>query len=412
MVAVPGTEARGTLRALMRWTAGKAMDGDPTSRAVSIADLRELARRRLPRVIYGLLEGASEDERLLALSYERLRAWSLLPRRLRDVSIRSQATELFGRTWSSCFGIAPTGTIGVLRRDVEFHLADAACAADIPLCVSGASARTHEAIAKHAPGQIWSQLYAAMDPAITRSLVERAAALGAGALLWTVDLNIAAKNDRLIRAGFGMPPRLCLGAKIEALCHPGWMLEYLRGGMARLDHWAQYVPAGADPMEVHRFYLSQRNSCQSWRELELLRKLWKGPLVVKGILHADDAVRAAELGADGVVVSNHGGFGLDHGPAPIDMLPGVVAAAGDKTAVMYEGGILRGSDIVLARCLGARFCFVGRATLYGATAGAAAGALRAIDILKDEIDRTIGHLGCPDARDLGPEYVLAPHSAR
>ena len=121
---------------------------------------------------------------------------------------------------------------------------------------------------------------------------------------WTVDLNIAAKNDRLIRAGFGVPPRLSLGAKLEALRHPGWMLEYLRGGMASLDQWAQYAPAGADPLEVHRFYLSQRNSCQSWRELELLRKLWKGPLIVKGILHADDAVRAAELGADGVVVGS------------------------------------------------------------------------------------------------------------
>jgi (S)-mandelate dehydrogenase len=410
MAAVPGTEAQGAPHAPMRWKEGEAMTAGPAGRAVSIADLRALARRRLPRVIYGLLEGASEDERLLALTYERLRAWSLLPRRLRDVSVRSQQTELFGRTWSSCFGIAPTGTIGVLRRDVEFHLAEAARAANIPIGVSGASARTHEAIAERAPGQVWSQLYAAMDPAITRSLVERAAAFGAGALLWTVDLNIAAKNDRLIRAGFGVPPRLSLGAKLEALRHPGWMLEYLRGGMASLDQWAQYAPAGADPLEVHRFYLSQRNSCQSWRELELLRKLWKGPLIVKGILHADDAVRAAELGADGVVVSNHGGFGLDHGPAPIDMLPGVVAAAGDKTAVMYEGGILRGSDIVLARCLGARFCFVGRATLYGVVAGAAAGALRAIDILKDEIDRTIGHLGCPDARNLGPEYVRAPHA--
>ena len=408
MVAVPATEAPRAARVATRWQADGAPSGGATGRAVSIADLRLLARRRLPRVIHGLLEGASEDERLLALTYERLRAWSLVPRRLRDVSVRTQATELFGRTWASCFGIAPPGTIGILRRDIEFHLAAAARQANIPIGVSGASARTHEAIAQHAPGQVWSQLYAATDPAITRSLVERAQAFGAGALLWTVDLNIAAKNDRLIRAGFGIPPRLSLGARLEALRHPGWLLEYLQGGMARLDQWAQYAPDGGDPMAVHRFYLSQRNACQSWRELELLRSLWKGPLIVKGILHADDAVRAAELGADGVVVSNHGGFGLDHGPAPIDMLPGVAAAAGGKTVVMYEGGILRGSDIVLARCLGARFCFVGRATLYGASAGATAGALRAIDILQDEIDRTIGHLGCPDARDLGPQYARAP----
>lgn len=411
MAAEPVIDAGAPAVTPMRWKEGEAMAAGRTGKAVSISDLRELTRRRLPRVMNDLLTGASEDERALALNYERLKAYSLVPRRLRDVSVRSQTTTLFGRTWSTCFGIAPTGTIGPLRRDIEFHLAQAARQSGIPIGVSGASARTHEAIAQHAPGQLWSQLYAAMDPSITRSLVERASAFGAGALLWTVDLGIAAKNDRLIRAGFGVPPKLSLASKLEALTHPAWMLEYLRGGMARMDHWAQYAAPDSDPYKVHRLYLAQRNSCQSWREMEMLRKLWKGPLIVKGILHADDAVRAAELGADGVVVSNHGGFGLDRAPAAIDMLPGVVAAAGSRTVVMYDGGIMRGSDVVLARCLGARFCFVGRATLYGAVAGGAAGALRAIDILKDEIDRTIGHLGCTKADELGPQYVHAPQAA-
>lgn len=410
MAAEPVTEALGAGPALPGRAGGTGFAPGPETRAVSVADLREMARRRLPRVIYGLLEGASEDERALALNYERLRAWSLVPRRLRDVSVRSQATTLFGRTWATCFGIAPTGTIGPLGRDVEFNLARAARVADIPIGVSGASARSHEEIAQYAPGQVWSQLYAARDPAITHDLVERAQRFGAGALLWTVDLNVAAKNDRLARSGFGVPPRLRLIDKLEALTHPAWMLDYLRGGMSSMDHWARYAPAGADPFAVHRFYLSQRNDAQSWRELETLRQLWKGPLIVKGVLHHEDAVRAAELGAEAVIVSNHGGYGLDRAPAAIDMLPGVVAAAGSKTIVMYEGGILRGSDVVLARCLGARFCFVGRATLYGASAAGAGGALRAIDILKDEIDRTLGHLGCPDADQLGPEYALAPHA--
>ena len=412
MAAAPGTEVLGAAPAQGVHADGEGFPSGPERRAVSIADLREMARRRLPRVIYGVLEGASEDERALALNYERLRAWSLVPRRLRDVSTRSQATTVFGRRWASCFGIAPTGTIGPLRRDIEFHLARAARAGGIPLGVSGASAHTHEAIAAHAPGQVWSQLYAARDPALTRDLVARAAAFGAAALVWTVDLGIAAKNDRLARSGFGVPPKLRWADKLEALTHPAWMLEYLRGGMARLDHWARYAEPGADPYAVHRLYLAQRNAAQTWRELETLRGLWAGPLVVKGVLHHEDAVRAAELGADAVVVSNHGGYGLDRAPAAIDMLPGVVAAAGHKTVVMYEGGILRGSDIVLARCLGAKFCFVGRATLYGAAAGGAAGALRAIDILKDEIDRTIGHLGCPDANDLDAQYVRAPDIPR
>ena len=375
------------------------------TRAVSIADLRRLAKRRLPRVIFDLLDGASEDERALALNQAQLREYSLVPRVLRAVAQRDQSTELFGKKYSSFFGIAPTGFISLLRRDIELMLAGAAQEAGLPMILSGVSAEPVEAVAGMAPGQVWSQLYAAKDPEINADLVRRAQDCGAGVLVWTVDMGAPPKNDRLIRNGLGAPPRLSLMSKLEALTHPAWMFEYLRGGMTKLGSWQPYISPGAPLFEAQKLFMEQRFESLTWRSLETLRRLWQGPLIVKGILHPDDAGRVAELGGDGVIVSNHGGMGLDRAPAAIDMLPGVVAAVGQKLTVMFDGGVRRGSDIVVARCLGAKFVFVGRATLYGVTAAGKPGALHAIDILKDEVDRTLGQIGCSHGGELGPEFV-------
>ena len=387
--------------------------------AINIADLRELARRRVPRAVFELLDSASEDGRVLALGLARLQQYSLVPRVLRGPDQRDQSATLFGRKWSASFGIAPTGTVGILRRDIELHLARAAARADIPMIISGASALCHEDVIAAAPGNVWSQLYTANDQKITEDLIHRAADAGAGALVWTVSNSITPKNDRLIRSGYGIPPTLSLADKLEALLHPAWMVEYLGGNMAGMAQWQKYSDrhvaenksASADPMAVHRFYMSQRNAKQTWKDVDMMRRLWKGPLVIKGLLHAEDALRAAECGADGVIVSNHGGFGLDRAPASIDMLPGVVAAAGDKITVMFDSGVRRGSDIVLARCMGAKFVFVGRATLFGATAHGEEGALQAINILKDEFDRSMGQIGCASQDELGPQFIRGPDAA-
>lgn len=375
---------------------------------ISIRDLRLAARRRLPRIVFELLDAACEDDQSLANTIDRIRSYSLLPKVLRNVARRNQSTTLFGRKWASCFGIAPTGTIGILRKDIELALAEAAKAADIPMVLSGASKHTLERVVQQAPGHIWSQLYAATDPKITADLARRAADCGVGALFWTIDLPVFPKIDRFQRAGYGIPPRPPFLSKLEALLHPGWLMEYLQGESVGLEHWRRYVPEGSSEFELHQFYLSQRNAMQSWRELELLRKVWKGPLILKGVLRPADAVMAAELGADGVVVSNHGGFSVDRAPAAIDMLPAVVAAVGHRMTVMFDSGVRRGVDIALAHCLGAKFVFVGRATLFGATAYGAPGALRAIDILKDELDRNLGLLGCSDVADLDESFVLNP----
>lgn len=373
--------------------------------ATNIGDLRLIAKRRVPRVVFDILDGASEDERALARNLARLREHSLVPRVLRGAEQRDQSTTLFGKTYASCFGISPTGLIGLLRRDIELMLATAAQQANLPMALSGASAKPIETVAARAPGHIWSQLYAAKDPKINADLVRRAQEFGIGVLVWTIDMAAAPKNERLNRSGFGIPPRLKLAGKLEALTHPAWICEYLRGGMTKMGPWEPYVTPGAPPFEAHKLFMAQRFGSLTWRQLETLRQLWKGPLIVKGILHPDDAVRVAELGADGVIVSNHGGIGLDRAPASIDMLPGVVAAAGHKLTVMFDSGVRRGSDIVVARCLGAKFVFVGRATLYGVVAGGVPGALRAIDILKDEVDRTMGQIGCRNGDELKPEFV-------
>lgn len=373
--------------------------------AVNIADLRLLAKRRLPRVMFDLLDGASEDERAAAFNVAHLREYSLVPRVLRAVAQRDQSTTLFGKTYSTFFGISPTGFISLLRRNVELKLATAAQQANIPMILSGVSSESIETVAALAPGQVWSQLYAAKDPAINADLVRRAQDSGVSILVWTVDMGAVPKNERLMRNGLGVPPRLSLLSKLEALTHPAWLLEYLRGGMTKLESWQPYVATGAPAYEAQKLWMSQRFESLTWHGLETLRRLWKGPLIVKGIMHPDDAVRAADLGADGVTVSNHGGWGLDRAPAAIDMLPGVVAAVGQKVTVMFDGGLRRGSDIVVARCLGAKFVFVGRATLYGAVAGGAPGASHAINILKDEVDRTMGQIGCANGEDFKPEFV-------
>jgi len=178
--------------------------------------------------------------------------------------------------------------------------------------------------------------------------------------------------------------------------------------MARFDSWRPYVAADAPPFAAHRLFMAERFGALHWGMLETLRGLWRGPLVVKGVLHPDDARRVADMGADGVIVSNHGGMGLDRAPAAIDMLPGIVAAVGGRVTVMFDGGIRRGSDIVVARCLGARAAFVGRATLYGAAAGGYAGAQRAVDILTDEVGRTMRHIGCRNDGDFNAELVRMP----
>jgi L-lactate dehydrogenase (cytochrome)/(S)-mandelate dehydrogenase len=375
--------------------------------AVNIEDLRRMCRRRLPRIAFDYIEGGVEDERGMRTNEAGFLRYRLLPRYLIDVSRRDLSTTLFGKTYSSPFGFGPTGTMGLFRRGSELMLAEAARDANIPYVMSGASNASMEAAARIAPGHLWYQLYAATDPAICADLLRRARDVGIEVMMVTVDVPVRTRRERNIRNGFNFKHRLKPSIVAEALRHPAWIIEYLRGGGAPiLDNWIHYAPAGADAIGVAEFFNAQVPAAsQTWRDLETYRKLWPGTLVVKGIMRPDDAERAVMLGADGILVSNHGGRQLDRAPAPIDVFPAIDAAVGDRTTLMLDSGMRRASDIITALCVGAKFTFLGRAGLYGVSAGGLAGARRVIDILRTEMDLNMGQMGCPTIADLGPDCL-------
>lgn len=375
-------------------------------RAVSIDDLRRMARRRLPRLVFDFVEGGVEDETGLLRNETAFARWNLLPRYLVDVAERSQARGLFGRRYAAPFGIAPTGMAALVRPGADLMLAGAAAEAGIPVIVSGTNTASIEAVARVAPEHAWYQLYAARDRAIPEALLRRAEQAGIRTLVITLDVPLTPKRERNRRNGFGRAATMRPDVILNGLLHPGWTLDWLRHGTPPMEDWRPYAPPGSDKAAVADFVSAQwPDATQSWRDLERYRALWPHKLVVKGILHPDDAAHAAQLGADGVIVSNHGGRQLDRAPASIDMLPGVLAAVPPSVEVMLDSGIRRGADIVTALALGARFCFVGRATLYGAAAGGQAGVARAIAILREEIDLILGQIGCANIETLGPHHL-------
>ncbi len=383
--------------------------------AINIEDLHRLAKRKLPKIIFDFIEGGLEDERGLERNRAAFHKHQLLPRYLVDVSVRDQSATLFGHTYSSPFGISPTGGAGLYRRNGDLMLAEAAAEANIPYIMSGGSNASMEEAMRVAPDNTWYQLYAAKDGNLSDALIGRARDCGVGALVLTVDVPIHPKRERNWRNGFatvrngGVMEALKLKPSIllEAMTHPAWVIDYVRhGGAPTLGNWAPHAGNGASKADAIRLGRSQTPaSAQTWRDLERYRRLFPRPLVVKGILSPADAVRAAEIGVDGIIVSNHGGRQLDQAPASLDALPAIKAAVGDKVAVMLDSGVRRGADILIALCLGAEFVFFGRPTLYGAVAGGGPGVKKAVDIFRTEIDLVMAQIGCPSLDRLGPDFL-------
>ena len=383
--------------------------------AINIEDLHRIAKRKLPKIIFDFIEGGLEDERGLERNRAAFQKHQLLPRYLVDVSVRDQRATLFGHTYASPFGISPTGGAGLYRRDGDLMLAEAAAEANIPYIMSGGSNASMEEAVRIAPDNTWFQLYAAKDGDLTDALIGRARDAGVGALVLTVDVPIHPKRERNWRNGFatvrngGVMEALKLKPSIlfEAMTHPAWVFDYVRhGGAPTLGNWAPHAGNGASKADAIRLGRTQTPaSAQTWRDLERYRRLFPRPLVVKGILSPADAVRAAEIGVDGIIVSNHGGRQLDQAPASLDALPAIKAAVGDKLTVMLDSGVRRGADILIARCLGAQFVFFGRPTLYGAVAGGGAGVKKAVDIFRTEIDLVMAQIGCPSLDQLGPDFL-------
>jgi (S)-mandelate dehydrogenase len=377
--------------------------------------MHRMAKRRLPKVAFDFIEGGLEDERGLDRNTSAFHKHNLLPRYLVDVSKRDQSQTIFGKKFASPFGISPTGGAGLFRRGADLMLAEAAAEANIPYIMSGSSNDAMEAAARVAPNNAWYQLYAARDGGISEDLIRRAADCGLQALVLTVDVPVHSKRERNMRNGFANIRGNWLSAALslkptllaEAMTHPGWVIEYIRhGGTPALENWLPYAGANATAEDTVKFNRSQVPAhAQTWKDLERYRRLFPRNLVVKGIMDPRDAIRAAEIGCDGIIVSNHGARQLDQAPASLDVLPAVKAAVGDRMTVMLDSGVRRGADILIAMCLGAQFCFFGRPTLYGAVAGGLPGVKKAVDIFRTEIDTVMGQIGCPSLDQLGPDFL-------
>lgn len=379
-------------------------------RAVNIEDLHRLAKRRLPRAVFDFVEGGVEDEHGLARNENGYARYRLVPKYLVDVSRRDQSRNLFDRTYASPFGISPTGFAGLYRPGADLALAEAAAGANIPYIMSGTSNASIEAAARIAPSHTWYQLYVAHDMKISEDQIRRAREAGLSTLVLTVDVPVSSKRERNIRNDFGLTFKPDWRSVLDALMHLPWVIEYFRKGMPAFDNWTPYASNGADPRTVAQLVTEQTPATVTWRDLENFRRLWPRHLVVKGLMSADDAIRAADLGVDGIIISNHGARQLDRSPAPIEVFPAIRSAVQDRMVLMLDGGIRRGADIVTALCLGARFVFVGRATLYGTIAGGIQGTRKAIDILQDEIDRVLAQIGCPSVEGLNQSFVMGPSS--
>ena len=381
----------------------------------NIEDLRCIAERRLPRIAYDFLERGVEDDVTLddnRMVFERIQ---FKPRTLVDVSGRSRQVTLFGRTFASPFGIAPTGAAGLYCFEADIALARAAEAAGVPFVLSTASFVALERVAREVGGTQWFQLYMSKDREAARGLVARARDAGYEALVVTTDIPVAGNREHNRRNGFEIPFRLNLGNMIDGALHPHWLVNvFLRtlldSGVPRFQNVDTNVGGRIVAKNLSEF--RARRDALDWSDIAWLREFWPRKLLVKGVLTAEDALLAAQYGADGIFVSNHGGRQLDGAVSPVEVLPEIAAAVGDRLAIMVDSGFRRGSDIVKALALGADMVFVGRAPLYGAAAGGEAGVRRALEILASEVDRVMALIGCADIPSLTPEYLMLPEPLR
>jgi len=374
---------------------------------VNIDDLRKLAKKRLPKIAYDFIEGGTDDEVGLATNEQAFRKARIVPRYLVDVSVRDQSTTIFGRTYSSPIGIAPTGLAGLFRRGADLMLAEAARDANVPFIMSGSSTGSIEALGRLAPDHGWYQLYSSKEQAISEDMIKRTMDAGLKTLVFTVDVPEGSNRERNIRNGWGRPLKLTWATKLEALEHPAWMLEWLRHGTPFFDNWAKYAKSpNPTADEVADLVAYQNRAPMTWKHVERFREIFKGNFVLKGIMHPDDAIRAHSLGVDGIMVSNHGARQIDNAPSPLEVLPAIRDAVGDKMTVMFDGGIRRGLDALIALCMGAKFVFQGRPTLYGVTAGGVEGAKTALGIFRREIDISMAQIGATKISDLGPHYMM------
>ena len=375
------------------------------ARCRNVADLRRLHRRRVPKAIFDFVDGAAGDEVTALRNRSDLERVTLAPRVLVDVAEIDLRTTVLGQPIARPFLAAPTGLTGLTHHRGELAVALAAHAHGTVSTLSAMASYTIEEIAAGAPGPRWFQLYMWRDRGLVSDLIARARAAGYRALVLTVDVPVAGARERDWSNGFGIPPRMTLRSLAEGALRPRWSRDFIAHPRMEVANAAGHGGGPADASSLTEYINAQYDPTLTWSDLDWVRGQWDGPLVIKGVLRADDALLAARAGASAIVVSNHAGRQLDHAPSTISALPAIVDAAGDDLEVYFDGGIRRGVDIVKALAVGARACLIGRALLYGLGAGGDAGALRSLDILTEETRRAMALLGCRSVAELDRSWL-------
>lgn len=379
---------------------------------ITTQDYRRAAQRALPRFVFDFVEGGAEDETCLARNAHDLARLCLLPNCLRDTHNVDTSVEVFGQRWRAPFGIAPIGLAGLVRPEGDRLMAQAAATAGVPYVLSTASNARIEALPPTTqPALRWLQLYVMADHRIAEQIVRRAQAARFGALVLTVDVPTSGQRERDLRHRFTLPFRATPRMAWDVLRHPGWLMRLLRHGAPRFVNLSEDAGRGSAQAQAAMLARAMDRKLD-WGSLYWLRRLWTGPLLLKGVLHPQDAQRAREHGVDGLIVSNHGGRQFDAAPSAIAALPAVLDAAATKIPVFVDGGFRRGSDIAKALALGARGVLLGRAPVYGLAADGEQGVASVLAILRHELERSMVLLGSSTVADIGRHHLMASNLAR
>jgi L-lactate dehydrogenase (cytochrome) len=378
----------------------------------NVEDLRQLARRKVPRALFDYVDRGSYDEISYNANSAELKAIRFRQRVLIDADNRSLDTTMLGEQVAMPVAIAPTGLTGLLHGDGEILAARAAEAAGIRFTLSTMSICSIEDVRAATKGPFWFQLYVFRDRAFSESVIERARASGCTALFVTVDLPLRGQRHADIKNGLEVPPKLTLRNAFDIATKPSWALSVLMGKRKSFGNIDAYLKSKGGVWAAGRWANDNFDASLSWADVDWVRKLWPGKLVLKGVLDADDARRAADLGADAIVVSNHGGRQLDGAPATIAALPRIVDAAGDRIEVLFDGGVRSGQDVLKALALGARGCLIGRAYLYGLAAMGEAGVAKALSLIADELRISMSLTGVRDVGEASRNILFESYDDR
>jgi len=371
-----------------------------------IEDLRQHARRKVPKMFFDYVEAGSYAQETLRANRADLERIKLRQRVLVDVSRRNLSTSIIGETVPLPLALAPIGIAGMQHRDGEIAACRAAQAAGIPFTLSTMAVCSIEDVAAAVDKPFWFQLYVMKDRGFARSLIERAAAAKCSALMLTIDLQVLGQRHCDVRNGLSVPPEIKIRNVLDIMTKPRWAFDMLRAKRKTFGNLAGYARTGTDVKSLSSWIATQFDPTLSWKDVEWIRDQWPGKLIIKGVLDADDARRAAKTGASALVVSNHGGRQLDGAPSSISALARIVDAVSGEIEVMFDGGIRSGQDLMRALALGARSCLIGRAYIYGLGAFGERGVARAIEFIRRELDVTMALCGVNNVREIG-RHVIA-----